>query len=67
MTIAEPVPNIDIHQTIFNVEGDINYAIQLIEMKDSFFIWVGQGPVEESADPTGILGQLALAMPNRFV
>jgi hypothetical protein len=65
MTVIQPAPHIQVHQTYFSPESDIKFAIQIMEMVDSYFVWVGEGV--ESVGPSGSFSQLAVAMPNRFV
>lgn len=61
MTIAqEPFP-IKIHQHICEVEPGTKQAIQILEMKKSFMLWIG--PTET---PNASLGSLAVSMPNRL-
>jgi hypothetical protein len=65
MTVIQPVAPIQIHQTYFTPDSQTKFAIQIMEMVDSYFIWVGDGT--ESVSPSGMFSQLAVAMPNRFV
>lgn len=56
---------ISIHQTIEKIDSEFpSVAFQIMEMKDSYMIWIGEATQSEAV--TGQLDQLAVALKSPY-